>query len=671
MSSNQQYSYKFKEFRLNVTERLLQRGDAPVSLMPKVFDVLTVLVERGGHLVEKDELLRIVWEDAFVEETNVARVVHSLRKILGEDAENKFIETVPKKGYRFIAEVERINGTGAANGKTNGAHADPPAGEDRVNYVLETGDELIRVEPFSGNGQGAKIVDRSLPETSVGNASDESQSRRNLKFWVLGALLTFTLSIVGIWYYDDVWTPSLQSAPNQTKSIAVLPLKPINNQAGDSIYELGIAESLILKLSAGKNLTVRPLSATRKYSELEQNPASAGREQQVDFVLSSNYQISGGKIRVTAQLINIETGNVEEVYKSERDSANVFSMQDAVADDIGATLLARFGTERKSLIARRGTSNEEAYRLFLQAAFIFDQWNKSETGKAISYLERAVELDPDYAAAHTMLAYAYRYFSHKDLAPREQHAKAKAAIDRALALDASSADAHAVLGLLKFSYDDDPAGAETEFRRAIEFDAESPMPRALYAYFLMSRGRFDEAIAQNKKAMDIDPASYAHQITYGMILYYARRYPEAEAHYKRLLEKDPNFAYAYFWMWLLSDLQGNEPQAFEWFMRYQTQIKAAPELIEDYRTAYRKEGWKGILRAVIAQDEKRLLADDYAGFYYEIACFSARLGLREKALENLAKAAEASSSSMLFVRVDPYLDTLRGEPQFERLSATK
>ena len=651
-----------------MAERLLLRGDSAVSLMPKVFDVLAVLVERNGHLVEKDELLRIVWEDTFVEESNVARVVHSLRKILGETNENKFIETVPKKGYRFVAEVEKIDGA-ARNGQ-NGVEDESyiPSREDCVNYVLQTGDDLVRVEMLSGNGQTPLIVDVNLPEKPVREkAAAQNPERRNLKYWILGAVLTFTLSIVGIWYYDDVLTQTPVSA-NQSKSIAVLPLKPINNQTGDSIYELGIAESLILKLSAGRDLTVRPLSATRRYRELEQNPFDAGREQQVDFVLSSNYQISGGKIRVTAQLINIKSGSVEEVFKTEQDAANAFSMQDAVADDIGDTLLARFGAGRKSLIARRGTSNEEAYRLYLQAAFIFDQWNKSETGKAIEYLERAVKLDPEYAAAYTMLAYAYRYFSHKDLAPHEQYLKAKAAIDKALALDAASADARAVLGLLKFSYEHDSSGAEREFRQAIEIDADSPMARALYAYFLMGRGRFEEAVAENKKAMEIDPASYAHQITYGMILYYAHRYREAEAHYKKLLEKDPNFGYAYFWMWLLCDLQGREAEAFEWFMRHQTQTKAAPDAMRVFQAAYQKSGWKGILREVIAQDEKRLMTDDYAGFYYEIACFSARLGDREKALEFLAKADKASSSSMLFIKVDPYLDTLHGEPRFERLA---
>jgi len=662
MSSNNQSFYSFREFRLDVAERKLLRANESVPLMPKVFDVLAVLVERSGHLVEKDELLRIVWEDAFVEESNVARVVHALRKTLGEDAEHKFIETIPKRGYRFVAEVEKTNGHAPAE-TAAAAETYTPTRESSVNYVLGTGDDLVRVNgrnaPRRADFFDANGSENAAPPTAGGNQSSRV-------FWLAAGFLMIAFLVTGIFLYKNSPTPTASTA--QAKSIAVLPLKPINNQNRDAIYELGIAESLILKLSSGKEMIVRPLSATRRYLGLEQNPTDAGREQKVDFVLESNYQIANGKIRVTSRLINTQTGSVEEVFKSERDSANVFLMQDAVANDIGNTLLARFGSHQSGSMAKRGTSNEEAYRLYLQAAFIFDQWNKSEVGKAVEYLERAVKLDPDYAQAYVMLAYAHRFFMHKSRTPQEQTQKSKAAIEKALALDPDLSEAHAVLGLLKFSSETDFAGARAEYRRAIELDPDSPMAHALYAYFLMSQGEFDEAVAENKKAIEIDPASNAHQITYGMILYYAHRYGEATAHYKRILEKDRDFVYPYFWLWLLCDLQGDEAQAFEWFMQYQTQIKADPELINGYRAAYQKGGWKGILREVIAQDEKRLQTDEYPGLFYEIACFSARLGEREKAFENLEKARRASSTSMNFLKVDPYLDTLHDDPRFEKFT---
>ena len=257
-------------------------------------------------------------------------------------------------------------------------------------------------------------------------------------------------------------------------------------------------------MESAKDLTVRPLSATRKYLELDQNPSDAGREQQVDFILSSNYQIAGGKIRVTSQLVNVQTGNVEEVFKSETDSADKFSMQDAIANDIGNKLLAQFGKTANSLTAKRGTSNEEAYRLYLKAVYIFEDWNEPEIGKAIEYLEQAVMLDPNYAPAQARLAYAYQSYQwswRADItSENELYLKSKKTIEIALALDENSADAHAVSGFIKSGYERDFAGAEKEYKRAIELDPESGMAHGLYASYLMILGRFDEALAEEKKS---------------------------------------------------------------------------------------------------------------------------------------------------------------------------
>ncbi|HQU82782.1 MAG TPA: winged helix-turn-helix domain-containing protein, partial [Pyrinomonadaceae bacterium] len=499
MSSNNQTFYRFKEFRLDAAERMLLRGTSSISLTPKAFDVLEILVERNGRLVEKDELLKLVWEDTFVEESNIARVVHSLRKILGEDAENKFIETVPKKGYRFVAEVEKINETNGFS--LNGNHS---------HEIFE-------------NPQATKKIE------SVESEKFETTNKNRTKFAAFAAIFIFVFAVAGIWLYGNFRSKTdATKVPPQSRSIAVLPLKPLNSDARDSIYELGIAESLILKLSSAKDLTVRPLSATRKYQQLDQNPTDAGREQQVDLVLSSNYQLVNGKIRVTSQLIEVKSGNVEETFKTEKDSVDIFQMQDALANEIGSNLLTKLGNRENLLTISRITSNEEAYRLYLQAAFVFDQWNKTEMGTAIEYLERAVKLDPNFAEAYVYLGYAYRFTPGKySGAPQEQFAKSKAAIEKALALKPNLAEAFAVSGMLKSSYESDFAGAEKDFKHALEINPSSPMALALYGNFLTIPGRFDEAIALNKKAQEIEPAAITHKINYGMLLYYSCRYNEA------------------------------------------------------------------------------------------------------------------------------------------------
>ncbi len=662
MSNNNQTFYKFGKFRLDVAERLLLCEGESVSLSPKMFDVLAVLVERGGHLVEKDELLRIVWEDTFVEEASITRIVHSLRKILGENSERKFIETVSKKGYRFVAEVKEIDGSMPFR---NGFPVDAEIASHNSDNLIESNESngILNLETVE------EIFPGNIPDKET---SDKLSSNRNYKLPIFGAIAVFAIAVFGIWFYKN--SPTATGENLQKKSIAVLPLQPINNESREPIYELGIAESLIFKLNSAKNLKVRPLSATRKYAALDQNPSDAGKEQQVDLVVSSNYQIADGKIRVTAQLVNVQTGNAEEVFKSETDSEDKFAMQDAIANDIGNKLLAQFGKAANTLTAKRGTSNEEAYRLYLQAEFIFEEFDELKVGKAIEYLEQAVKLDPNYAQAQVRLAYAYQSLpTVKSAAESNEHyIKSKEAIEKALALDENLAEAHAVSGLIKSNNEGDFAGAEKEYKRAIELDPDSPMAHGLYASYLIIPGRFDEALVEQNKAIEVDPASVGDQIVYGMILYNARRYDEAKIHFKKMHEKDKNLYYPYFWLWAISDLQGDEPEAYEWFIKYQTQIKTDPETIKLYQIAYQKSGTKGILREVIRQDEKAetenkpdLLYKNY--LFYEIACFSALLGNKENAFEYLDKAYEIQKYTLNNIKVDPALDSLHDDPRFEEL----
>ncbi|HEX4901156.1 MAG TPA: serine/threonine-protein kinase, partial [Pyrinomonadaceae bacterium] len=189
------------------------------------------------------------------------------------------------------------------------------------------------------------------------------------------------------------------NSPTSDRSIAVLPLKPVDPANRDDLYEIGITDSLIRQLGSMKGIFVRPLSATRQYRDIAQDPIAAGKEQQVDYVLATNYQLTGGRISITAQLLNVASGQIEESYKTEKDLANNFAMQDAVAVEIGNWLLVQFATTTNRLARKRGTSNEEAYRLFLQGMYLANNRNLEDARRAIEALEKAVQLDPNYARA--------------------------------------------------------------------------------------------------------------------------------------------------------------------------------------------------------------------------------------------------------------------------------
>ena len=641
MNSAEKHFYRFKSFRLDVGERQLLHNDSPVALTPKAFDVLVALVERGGHLVEKDELLRVVWSDSFVEEANIARIVHTLRKVLGEDENgNKFIETVAKKGYRFVAEVNEVREP-LARKSENGKQ-----------------DSLAAVENFSETE--LQIPPSVIDKTAVPFVSKPKHKTRIILFTVGFVSAVFLIFLLSFNFQSES-----SVKPNDVKSIAVLPLKPLTAENRDSIYELGIADSLILKLSSAKGLIVRPLSATRQYSDVGQDAIAAGKEQKVDYVLASNYQIDNGKIRITSQLINVANGAVEEVFKDEQNISSKFAVQDAVTANIGQKLLTRLNREPNNLAAKRYTTNEEAYRNYLEGMHLTDKRNLKEANKAAELFEQAVKLDPNYALAYAGLAYAHwtiaLYGGNEDV----EFPKAMNAVQRALALDENLAEAHSMLGHILHVYEWKHAEAEKSHRRALELNPHSPSVHNLYALHLLDMGRFDEAVAEMKTAIDLDPNSIWNQRSLGVILYFARRYDEAIVQLKRIVEMDAGHLQTYYWLSDSYQQKGDDAQAFEWFLRGETQSGKSAEELNSWKTAYAQSGWQGVLRRqfeILKQNEKKGESRSAA-----VARLSAQLGDTEQAFVYLEKSYQKRKLVMVQLLIDPRLDNLRSDARFDDL----
>ncbi len=506
--------YEFADFRVDAKKRLLFRGDEQISLTPKVFETLLAFLDHPGEVLEKDRLMNLLWADSFVEESNLAQNVAVLRKALGENSkQHRFVLTIPGKGYRFVAAVSRVE---RENGvvKPIASHEAGSSGP-------------VAILPFRPAGQTAAAL-RAVtnePETIVAPEAPqpviESRASRPIsRYAVLIAAAALLTASLGFYYFFYAGKPVLNVSDK--KSIAVLPLKPINSASRDEIFEIGIADSLILKLGSMNGFVVRPLSATRKYADIEQDSLAAGREQQVDYVLASNYQLAGGRIRITAQLFNVANGQIEETYIIEKGAGNVFAMQDAIADDVGNIFSARFGSTSSGATANRGTDNEEAYRLYLQGMYLAHIHTLSTSQKAVKVLERAVELDPDYAQAWAGKAYAHRAvanFIGRNVSTQEDYQKSMEAIKRALSLDANLAEAYSTLCENKMYYEYDFAEAESACKRGIELNPNSPLAHQVYSRYLISRGRFDEAITEIKTTIDLEPASLFYNSLYGINLY--------------------------------------------------------------------------------------------------------------------------------------------------------
>lgn len=633
MKGETKHFYQFKSFRLDVEERQLLRDETAVPLTPKAFDVLALLVEQGGHLVERDKLLQTVWADSFVEEANITRTIHTLRKALGEDENgNKFIETVAKKGYRFVAEVEKINELADGSGSRQ---------SDAERLPLTAARQLP--------------IEENPPATTGGSDLKAKRNPRVILFGIGFLTAVFLLVFLSFNLRSDV--------QKMSRSIAVLPLKPITSNR-DEIYELGIADSLIHRLGAMKGFFVRPLSATRKYADIEQDPIAAGREQQVDYVLASNYQLANGKIRVTAQLFNVQTGQIEETKIIEKGANDVFAAQDAIAGEVGNFLKTRFATTIGDSLAKRGTTNEEAYRLYLQGTNLTGRRTAADAKKAIEYFEQAIRLDPNFARAYSGIAYAYRATgTFGGGLPREKFELAKNNVAKALELDPNLAEAYAVRGDLKHRTEFNSAEAEKDLLYAIELDPNNDLAHQIYADVLMETGRFEQALTEIETTLAINPASLAAQRNRGRFFYLSRRYDEAIVELKRVLEVDANFRTAYDWLWLAYVKKGDEVGAFEWFLKEQ-KLKN-PERADVYQMSYESGGWQAVLRQSIEFEKSD--AEKPSGSYYRTARLYSLLNEKDAASEYLNKTFEKGQSQLIMLKIEPVFDNLRADPRFDEL----
>ena len=513
MSKPAKHLYQFGPFSVDVAERLIWREGRPVTLPPKAFELLLVLVENRGHLLEKEELMRRLWPDTFVEEANLSNNISLLRKALTEDDGHRYIETVPRRGYRFVAAVEELAG-------------------GPVELIVE---ERARAT-------------LTLAEESTDSAQPASpwltgSRAKRLTGWGMAALALLAGGIAAAYYYRGRPAP----APAPIRSIAVLPFKPLVADSRDEAFELGMADTLITRLSNMRQVVVRPISAVRRYTGLEQDPVAAGREQRVEAVLEGSFQRSGERIRVTVRLLKVGDGTALLTYKCEEQCTDLFAVQDAIAERVAAALALKLTGDERQLLAKHHTDNPEAYQLYVKGRFY---WNKrlpqSVVGKAIEHFERAIALDPNYALAHAALAECY-VIPNSRANLEERLPLARAAAMKALEIDGTLGEAHAALAQVE-AVSWNWSASERGFKRAIELSPNYAPARLSYAELLSRLGRHEEAMREIKLAQELDPLSSIINAKVGYFLTMARRYDEAIEQYKKTLEMDPNFVLAQVWL---------------------------------------------------------------------------------------------------------------------------
>ncbi len=621
--------FEFSKFRLDAAECALFRERRAVPLEPQVFKTLLVLVENAGHLVEKGTLLDEIWGDAQVEEGNLVRNISLLRKALGEGENGeRYIETIPKRGYRFVAQVKHV-------------------GEESTDSIVAT--EETQPEMGPSDGAGTKL---RLPR--VGNV-----------YLVAAAVVACLLLIVAVIQWTRSVTAKLPGDPVHT-SIAVLPFKPLTGEERDEALEIGMAEALINKLSTVPQLIVRPVGVVRRYTALDQDPLEAGREMGVDAVLESTLQKSTDDVQVTSRLLRVRDGVALWSYRSDEPQSNILVLQNLLSEKVAASLVTKLSPEQRKLLGRHYTQNAEAYQLYLKGRFFFEKVTPDGVKKSVSYFQQAIDKDPNFALAYCGMCASYTLFGHlRVLRPEEAFPAAKAALARALELDESLSEAHSQAGFISLHYDYDWARADKEFQRAIELNPNSPMAHHGRAFYLAAVGRTDEALLEIRRALDLDPISLHLNADAGRLFSYARRTDDAIDQLRKTLEMGPDFPLAARYLARVYAHKGMDKQAFAEY-RWSTEplgVAAA----DDTRSAkaFAASGLAGYYRFELDR-LKKLLKERYAS-PFEIARLYAALGEQDRSIQWLGKAIEERNFAIPFLKVDPDFDNVRSDQRFSNL----
>lgn len=479
---------------------------------------------------------------------------------------------------------------------------------------------------------------------------------------ILFAVVAMSLAGLALALYYSSRSSQPQPA-TPIKSIAVLPFKPLLAESRDEALELGMADTLINKLSNIRQVTVRPLSAVRKYTSLEQDAAAAGREQRVDAVLDGNIQRSGQKMRVTVRLVRVMDG--QEIWAEQFDEqfTDIFSVQDSVSSKVSGVLAVTLTGEEKELLAKRPTADVEAYQLYLMGRYHLNRLTDEGLRKALDYFQRAIDKDPSYALAYAGLADAYISLGDFDaLPPKETFPKAKQAASQALKLDENLAEAHVSLANVRFLFDWDWTGPEDEYKRAIGINPGYSEAHQMYSYYLSGRGRFDEAVKEMQRAQELDPLSLVKITGVGEVLHMARRDDEAIVAFRKVLEMDPNFGFGHWALGRAYAEKGMYEQAIASFQKAIPLSGDSPDEPAELGRAYARSGRKAEARK-IADDLKEQSKRRYIAPCV-IASLYAALGEKDQAFIWLDKAYDAHDFILVMLKVEPMFDDLRSDPRF-------
>jgi TolB-like protein/tetratricopeptide (TPR) repeat protein len=460
----------------------------------------------------------------------------------------------------------------------------------------------------------------------------------------------------------EIDDPSISGA----RTIAVLPFQPLVPEQENPALELGMADTLITKLSNSRGMIVRSLSSVRKYATPEQDPLTAGEQLGVQSVLEGTIQRLGDQIRVSARLMNVVDGRSLWSGTFDECFTDVFAVQDAISQKVAQALEVQLSGKEKQRLTRLGTSDIEAYQLYLTGRYHWNKLTPRALRTSIDFFQQATEIDPNYALAFCGMAEAHRALAiTSDVPSKETIPQAKAAARRAIQIDDSLAEPRATLVFALIWFDWDWAAAEEEAKRAIDLNPNLAMAHVAYAHLLADLGRHEEAVAAAARARRLDPISLIVNAIEGSLLYFAERDELARARLEKTIELDPNFWIAHLFLGKVFLETGDYAEAIAAFNRAKELSHGNSETISMLGYAWAVTGDSVRARAVLA--ELKLLAAQRYIPPNSFAAIHLGLGEHDETFAWLEKAYADRDVRLSFLKVDRKWKSLRSDPRFVAL----
>jgi TolB-like protein/DNA-binding winged helix-turn-helix (wHTH) protein/Tfp pilus assembly protein PilF len=601
--------FEFGAFRLDPANKRLMRGAEVMALTPKVFDTLMLLVESAPRLVEKDEFLRRLWPKAVVEESALAENISRLRRVLGDGEAQRYIETQPKRGYRFVAPVTRTQ-------PRPPPEAAPPA---------------------------------------------TAPSRRTKSWLALGGLATL-MAIVAAY---SVLRPGPGSAP--IRSIAVLPFASLSADPEQEYFSDGMTDELITELAQLHSLRVISRSSVMRYKGTHKSVQEIAHDLNVDAIVEGTVSRSADHVRVSAQVIRAAPEEHLWAEHYDRAPGDLVALQEQLAREIAEGIRVQFSADERAALGARHDVDPVAHEAFLKGRYYWARRNEAATRRAREYFQAAIDADPGYAPAYAGLADSFISLALPEalqevLPPGVAYPQARAAALRAIELDGTLGDAHATLAHIRFQYDRDWDGADREFRRAIELSPSYANAHQWFALSLFWRGRLTEALAEVHKAHELDPLSLVVNANECFILGGARQFEAAIAQCRRTLELEPNFVLAHYRFGQVLVMDGKFEAAVPELRRAVELSGECPRAVAELALALALSGDKAqaaqLLRMLQTQTGQR-----YVG-QFDLAVIHAALGQQDLALGALEQAYVEHSPSLALLGWSPAFTALRTQPRF-------